>query len=396
MGSDFDIVIVGGGPAGLATALWAVHHRPELRERLVVLERATYPRDKPCAGAVGGRADLALAELGVRVDVPSSEVTGFSVALPGGTVVRHEPRGRPVGRVVRRIEFDARLAQLVQERGVRVRTGVAVQRVDERADAVVLSTNQGALTAGCVVGADGVGSVVRRVITPAPARWKAQALEVETPPVPSDGPRSLLAFNAIDSAFRGYLWDFPSVVGGRPAVNRGIYRVTPSDASTGLDELTGRLEAHLAGRGLALNDCVKKRYAERGFAPRDVLSTRRLALVGEAAGVDPVTGEGIAQAILMGRWAGRALARRWLLSDLRWWKWGLLGDGVGLDAVVRHQAAKAFFGAQRGFHERALLNAPDFVAWGAAYFGGLKPSLRLAAKIGLRGLRHAVAEWRGE
>ena len=52
-----DVVIVGGGPAGTTTALALTHAAPELASRLLVLEKARYPRDKPCAGALGRRGD---------------------------------------------------------------------------------------------------------------------------------------------------------------------------------------------------------------------------------------------------------------------------------------------------------------------------------------------------
>ena len=50
--------------------------------------------------------------------------------------------------------------------------------------------------------------------------------------------------------------------------------------------------------GLDLSGYKKKRYAERGFSPHEPASAPRLLLVGEAAGIDPITGEGIAQALL--------------------------------------------------------------------------------------------------
>lgn len=386
---DHSIVIVGGGPAGLSTALWALHTNPRLAGSLVVLEKEEYPRDKPCAGALGGRADLALSEIGVRVDVPSCPVSGFAVALPWGTVTRFEPRGRTVGRVVRRVQFDAELARIARSRGVRIETGVQVRQLLERENGVTLETTRGRIEAEFVIGADGVGSVVRKIVVPGPAAWKAQALEVDTEPVPGDPPRSVLAFHATDTNFRGYWWDFPTPVGGRVLVSRGIYRVVPDGVPTGSDELTSRLEAHLASKGLRLSDCVRKRYAERGFSPEDPVSTARLALVGEAAGIDPVTGEGIAQAILMGRAAGRFLGRGGSLKD---WKRTLLRDGVGIDGTLRERAARAFFGPQRGFHERALANAPDFVALGAQYFGGYPVSWTEVLRIGGLGVLHAIRE----
>ena len=67
----YDVVIVGAGPSGLTTALFLLKARPELRGRILVLERKRFPREKICAGAMGARADRVLGEGGIyRHDLP--------------------------------------------------------------------------------------------------------------------------------------------------------------------------------------------------------------------------------------------------------------------------------------------------------------------------------------
>ena len=65
-----EVAIVGGGPAGISAALFLSHAAPELTDRIVVLEKEHYPREKYCAGGVGARADKLLGSIGVPVDVP--------------------------------------------------------------------------------------------------------------------------------------------------------------------------------------------------------------------------------------------------------------------------------------------------------------------------------------
>src|SRR5262245_10496160 len=124
---QLDLVIVGGGPSGLATALFLGAAAPHLLDRVVVLEKEHYPREKICAGAIGARADRLLERIGVRVDVPSAWVRGLSIVSDQGRLV--ERTEEPIGRVVRRVEFDRRLAEIARARGVRVLEGARVTEV---------------------------------------------------------------------------------------------------------------------------------------------------------------------------------------------------------------------------------------------------------------------------
>ena len=91
----YEIAIVGGGPAGIATALFLAHAAPELTRLIVVLEKERYPREKFCAGAIGARADKLLGSIGVVVDVPSVAIRGVAFRAMGRTLrVRDEERRR--------------------------------------------------------------------------------------------------------------------------------------------------------------------------------------------------------------------------------------------------------------------------------------------------------------
>jgi flavin-dependent dehydrogenase len=214
---DHDLIIVGGGPAGISTALFLLAARPELRTRIVVLEKEHYPREKFCAGALSGRGDAVLASIGVRVDVPSIPIHGLTLKLPLGTV---GARSENVARVVRRIQFDHELARIAMARGIRVVEGVSVNQVTVDADGVSLQTSAGSLRARAVVGADGVGSVVRKSFDAAPGPWRAQVMEVDTPFTGSEA-TDVLHFDCEDQTYAGYEWDFPTIVEGKAMVCRG-------------------------------------------------------------------------------------------------------------------------------------------------------------------------------
>lgn len=395
-----DVVIVGGGPAGATTALALVHAAPDLARRVVLLEKARYPRDKPCAGALGERGDALLRELDVAIDVPSARVDGMSfrgglgesVARPGG-----------IGRVVRRIEFDHALARAVASRGVEVREGVRVDGVlDDAQRGALVQTNAGDLEANVVVGCDGVGSSVRKALGLGSGETRAQVIEVDTEPVRGDRDRSLLHFDSCDRRIQGYAWDFPTLVDGRELVCRGIYHLKGSKSGTdGKKEgpdLAQLLAERLEGMGIDPSRCKNKRYAERGFEPFGCVGRGRQMLVGEAAGIDPATGEGIAQAIEFGVLAGRFLARALAGSVAQ----SAIGDAwqrvvgtsrLARDLRIRCRLMGLFYGSSRDDVERFLAESPDALFVGSQHFAAQPYDVLRLGDVLVRGGAHVVAGW---
>lgn len=363
-----EIVIVGGGPAGVSTALFLAHCRPDLAERIVILEKDSYPRDKYCAGGIGARADKALAAIGVRVAVPSVPVHGVSASFQGGDVAL---RDGEIGRVVRRIEFDQALAEVARARGLRIIEGARVSDVVWRGGEATVVSSAGELRARVVVGADGVGSVVRRAMGLPFGRLRAQVVEVDTEPAARDRSRDLLHFDLSDRSYPGYLWDFPTLVDGRPLVCRGAY-VLHGTSQPAVDA-GDVLRAHLARLGMDLGAYRVKRFSERGFEPGRPLSRPGAILVGEAAGIDPMLGEGIAQAIDYGALAGRYLAEKLALNRLCFEDWSLRValSILGADLRFRTELVPRFFGsALRDKIEREVASDPVFLRAGMKYFGG--------------------------
>jgi menaquinone-9 beta-reductase len=367
---DFDVVIVGAGPAGSTTALALLQANPGLAGRVVLLEKARFPREKPCAGAMGARGDAVLREPGIEVDVPSARVDG--ILLLGAESEASASHGA-IGRVVRRIELDHALARAAASRGVELRDGVRVDDVhDEGPAGVVVETRAGPLRARVVVGCDGVGSLVRKKLGQGPGRLRAQVVEVDTEAASGDRDRSLLVFDASDRSLSGYAWDFPTIVDGRPLVCRGVYRLKIDGEvdGDGADVAT-KLDARLRAQGIDPGACKNKRYAERGFEPGARVAGGALMLVGEAAGIDPVTGEGIAQAIEYGALAGRFLAERLdgqgavAVDD---WGDALARSRLARDLRIRTRFVRLFYGPDRAEVEQFLTASPDPLHVGCQHF----------------------------
>ncbi len=365
---DYEIAIVGGGPAGAATALFLCAEDPALATRIVVLDKATFPRDKICAGALGGRADRQLASIGVHIDVPSVRVDGLCVRTGSGELTARHTHG--IGRVVRRKAFDAALLDAVRERGVAVLEGTRVSGLTRLASRVDIATSRGKLQVRAVVGADGVGSIVRRALGFSGGDYRAQVVEVDTDSDDADAAMDLLSFDLSDRSIHGYAWDFPTLVHGQRLVCRGVYVLTRGLGGNHRDASV-LLRERLQRRGIATNSPFK-RFAERGLSLYEPLSGDRVILVGEAAGIDPVLGEGIPQAIFYGKMAARYLAgcMRAQAFHFQGYRRAMRATRVGVDLRVRAVALDVVYGRTRPRIERWITSSQALATAGMHYFAG--------------------------
>ncbi len=378
MSEVVDVVIVGGGPAGTVTAIALLASDPSLRGRVVLLEKAHYPREKPCAGAIGGRGDRILERYDAKPDVPSVPITAMSFRAMDGEVAAEIG---PIGRVVRRIEFDHALAEIARARGVRIVEGAKVDGVEVSGARATVTAAGATYEAKVVVGADGVGSQIRKTMGLPAGSMRAQVLELDTEMVEGERPRGALHFDATDRGLSGYYWDFPTIVGGRELMCRGIYHLRLGDDEV---DLEARLGAYLERIGLDIARYKQKRYAERGLDFTERLSRGPLMLTGEAAGIDPITGEGIAQAIEFGALAGGFVAKVVRhREEIDRWTSTVHRSRLGVDLRLRRRVVHAFFGPSRASMERLLLD-PTSLRCGGRHFGALRHDPRDFARSAMR------------
>lgn len=351
----FEILIVGGGPAGLSTALSLERMDRRLAERTLILEKATYPRHKLCGGGVTRLADAYLAKLGLSIDVPSVPIHVVRFQFEDRSLTVQSPN---LFRIVRRDEFDAALAHAARRRGLRIEEGTEAQALRRTEDGLEVETTRGTLRARVVVAADGANSIVRRKVglDGQPDRI-ARLIEILTPENPATTPEfidhvAVFDFTCVPEGVQGYVWDFPSFVRGRAYMNRGVFdsRVHPRTRGN----LRRTLAAALRKRGRDLATGQLMGHPERRFDPQATLAVPHVLLVGDAAGVDPLLGEGIAHALMYGGVAAEALADAFARRDFRFrdYRARVLRSQVGQDLVFKARLARLAYGLFR--HRRLL------------------------------------------
>ncbi len=325
---DYDIIIVGAGPAGSTCAWFAA----QAGLRVALMDGAVFPRDKVCGDALSRtKVWPLLQEMGVAEsfdELPMVPCRDYLVVAPSGgqlrvTASREENALSGANRICRRRVFDQRLLEHAASKAdvLQAFTVTDVARVDGAVEVTGherATGRQRRLRGAVVVGADGAQSVVA-------ARAGLRDGSETLPGIALRGwlrhvepPRDCLELYFLAPLLPGYLWIFPSE-DGTVNVGVGIFRGQLARMRVGLDEVFWRLiKGHpvLAERfrDAALLEPLQG-WPLPLWSRRRRLSADGVLLAGDAAGlVDPLTGEGIGNAMLSGKIAaavaGEALRSR--------------------------------------------------------------------------------------
>ena len=293
---EWDVAIIGAGPAGLAAA----HAAASAGARAIVLERAVHPRYKTCGGGLIGTS---LTVASGSIDVPARDhVRTATVTLDGRRSFTREERD-PLLAMVTREEFDDALRRGAAAAGATVRQRSPVRGITEDGDYACARLADGtSVRARVLVGADGSSGVSARY---AGVRYEqvdlGLELEIAVPP-PVAGQwrgRMLLDWGPIPGS---YGWVFPK--GDRLTV--GVI------ASRGQGERTRCYLRDFSAR-LGLASFPPDRdsgHLTRCRSEGSPVRRGRVLVAGDAAGLlEPWTREGISFALRSGTLAGTAAAQ---------------------------------------------------------------------------------------
>jgi menaquinone-9 beta-reductase len=296
-----DVLIIGGGPAGSSCA-W------KLRQTgldVIVMDRATFPRDKVCAGWITPQL---LVDAGIEGEDYGhgrtfQPITGFRTGLLGGGREIETVYDHPVSFGIRRCEFDH---YLLQRSTARLALGAPITSI--RRDGVRWIVND-AVTARMLVGAGGHFCPVARSLNGAVDRAPlVAAQEAEFRIDPGDAATLTIAPQTPElyfcRDFKGYGWCFRK----EDHLNVGFGRVD----GHALPHATAAFAAFLGARGKIP---ANRSWRWRGHAyllsepPRRRVLDSGVLLVGDAAGLAYApSGEGIRPAIESGLLAAATIA----------------------------------------------------------------------------------------
>ncbi|HET9600147.1 MAG TPA: NAD(P)/FAD-dependent oxidoreductase [Acidimicrobiales bacterium] len=306
-----DVAVVGGGPGGVATAIGLAR----AGRQVVLLDKARFPRDKCCGDGLTTGALRLLEDLGLEPTPGWREVDAAWVRSPSGRTVEF-PLPAHMGQfaaVVPRVELDAALIDLARAEGVKVHDGhgfVGLQPA-HAGETAIEAEGLGTIAARYVVAADGMWSPVRKAHGIGQVGYLGEwhAFRQYFDHVDGSSAQRLWVWFEPD-LLPGYAWSFP-LPGGRANVGFGIPRDgvrRVQDMKALWPELLARPHIAEAIGPEAVAAAPHKAWPIPARVDRTVLARGRTLFVGDAArACDPLTGEGIGQALLTGSLAARAI-----------------------------------------------------------------------------------------
>lgn len=326
---EYDVIVVGGGPAGATATLYCARHGL----KTLLLDKSKFPRDKICGDAISGKGLRFLRELGLEQDlqlVPKMKARGIIFSAPNGkaaSISFTPPQSKRLvhGYVCRRLVFDNVLFRAAKQAAAACVEDFIVEQLRTEGGTVVGVAGrergggkQREFSAKIVMGADGFDSVVARgmglyehdsrhwcVATRCYYRGVSELTDY-------------IEIHFVEDVLPGYFWIFP-LEDGLANVGIGILHSEIRKRKINLRA------AHLAA---TQSPHFKKRFAQaqplediRGWnlplgSKRRPIHGHGFMLLGDAAGlIDPFSGEGISNAIYSGHLAAQVAAHACTAGD---------------------------------------------------------------------------------
>ncbi len=329
----YDVIVVGGGPAGSSCATFLT----KSGKKVLLLDRAKFPRDKTCGDGISGRSVRVLQEMEVLdkfATVEHQDMYGVTFSSPNGKVVPigapdagpKKKNKDPPGFVCRREVFDNVLFQNAKSMCTKTIEGFFVTDIVKDGVKVVgvkgtLDGKEMEFRAPVVVGADGAGGIVAKKVNQTNVDDAHQFAGIRAYYENVGGMGDKIELHFVSEAIPGYFWIFP-LPNGKANVGIGILVKDMKKRKFNLQKVMNDI--------IEKNTVFKPRF-EKAKRSSDIkswilpLATRGremtlygngYVLLGDAASlIDPFTGEGIGNALTSGKVAAEVINNAFKKGD---------------------------------------------------------------------------------
>lgn len=355
---DYDVIIIGAGPAGASAAYWL----GDAGQRVLVLEKEKLPRYKACGGGVPqvvfDRFPFSFSSVIERW------IRRVRFRFRDGREVTTELPDRSVAMVMRD-RFDL---HILDHARAEVREQASVTALEQDASGVTVTSASGeSFRARYAIGADGANSRVARVSGLRREKWMGGALEAE---VPADSrlleEYSHTALFIFGTPEKGYLWIFPKAE--HLSVGIGAFQQRVPD-------MRRILRHEMSKLGIEIDGGCQSGHPLPVHMQREPLRQGRILLVGDAARLmDPLLGEGIRHAVDSAYLAAQSL----LAGDPQRYP-ERVHRSIGRDLLWGRRWARLFYDHPRASFELAVRN-PLFISEFLDLFAGEVSYRRMALR----------------
>ncbi len=317
----YDVIVVGAGPGGSSTAGFLA----KKGFKVLLLDRAKFPRDKTCGDGISGRSVQVLSELGALEhfkDVEHQDMYGVTFSSPEGVVVpisaTKSKNSPPPGFVCRRFVFDNVLFEHAKRLGAEaIEEFLVTDLIMENGYVVgVKGRHEGKekeFRAKVVVGADGAGGITARKLGAYNDDESHQAAAVRAYYEGVEGMEDKIELHFVKESLPGYFWIFP-LPNKRANVGIGMLVSEMKKKKINLVKTMEKI--------IQENPMFKERFKNaKRISPVKSwilpLGSKRVknygngyVLVGDASSlIDPFSGEGIGNALTSGKIASEVIAK---------------------------------------------------------------------------------------
>ena len=321
MQTDFDVIIVGAGPAGCACALMLTGKGL----RICVLEKFFFPREKICGDALS--TDI-INQMDKLPEELKQKFLSFSEKMPTHGARFYAPNneyleidfpvrnGIPPGYVCQRKDFDNLLFEQIKKYSdIKIYENSEVIDVEQNSENIKVKTDKNIFTAKMLVGADGAHSVVGKKLLKDKFGLQNHCTAIRSyyENVTGFSDKNYIELYFINEVLPGYLWIFP-MAGNKANVGVGLLSDIISEKKINLKKFAEKVIAEHPLIAPRFKNAVQIDNYKAWKIPvglkKCTISGDRFLLIGDAASlVDPFTGEGVGNALRSGRVAAEHILK---------------------------------------------------------------------------------------